>query len=388
LDASLLLLLTSAAIHAYECPSHRTGRDVLHDVGANMTGRTVVINGGDSGIGLGGATALASAGARLIFLGYSTAQANAAIKNITATTGSTDMALIDGFDLSSFKNVRDTASKVLAMTDTIDALVLDAGCFGEPAGGKHNVTENGVEFTFQVNFLGHVLLTKLLLPAVRRAKGRVVFTSSVSGSYTQSGTAGPVVEVMDVCGMSGLSPTCVADAKHIKEVVTRSAPAMPGYGLSSLAFFSYWTRQFWIAGLASREAAAKTGVRALAFHPGVVHTALQPPWMNATSFAALCAPPAAWFQCQCYTDVVTKAFDPIGCPKNLYEGGSNLAFLAAAADAKVDPLAGKLTAACGDIGPVADPVQAMAVAKGAAVAGAYTESLMVLWDSLISDAPF
>jgi NAD(P)-dependent dehydrogenase (short-subunit alcohol dehydrogenase family) len=241
---SVLQRLTFLLIAAegYDCPSHRSGTQVLHDLGANMTGKVVVINGGDSGISLGGATALASAGARLIFLGYSTAQANDAMKNITATTGSTNMVLIDGFDLSSFKNVRDTASKVLVMTETIDVLVLDAGCFGSPKGGKHNITENGVEFTFQVNFLGHVLLTEELLPALRRAKGRVVFTSSVSGSYTQSKTKDlppAPVEVLDVCGMSGLPDTCVQDAKQVEAVVTHNAPAMPGYGVASLAFYSY-----------------------------------------------------------------------------------------------------------------------------------------------------
>jgi hypothetical protein len=106
--------------------------------------------------------------------------------------------------------------------------------------------------------------------------------------------------------------------------------------------------------------------------------------MNATAFVALCEAPTAWFQCQCYTNVATKAFDPYHCPKTLYEGGSNLAFLAAAADSEVDPLVGKLTAACGDIGAVADPVQAMGVTKGKAAADAYTESLMALWDSMIS----
>ena len=274
-----------------------------------MKGKTVVINGGDSGIGLGGATALAAAGADLIFLGYNSEKAQAAMKNITAVTGSTSMSLIDGFDLSSFANVHETATKVLAMAQSIDVLILDAGDFSEPSDGKHNITEDGVEITFQINFLGHVLLTKELLPAVRRAKGRVVFTSSVSGSFVQN-PGGPAVQALEVCGMSGLSATCVEDATHVKAVVTQNAPTMPGYGVASLAFYSYYTRQFWIAGLARREAKAQSGVRALAFHPGVVHTALQPPWMNASAFVAMCKAPSAWFQCQCYNNITTKVFDP------------------------------------------------------------------------------
>ena len=381
---ALIVGLVLPVAAAYECASHWTGKQVLHDIGdPSMKGKTVVINGGDSGIGLGGATALAAAGANIIFLGYNSEKARAAMKNITAVTGSTSMFLIDGFDLSSFANVHETAAKVLAMAQSIDVLILDAGDFSEPSDGKHNITEDGVEITFQINFLGHVLLTQELLPAVRRSKGRVVFTSSVSGSFVQT-PGSPAVQTLEVCGMSGLSATCVEDATHVKAVVTQNAPTMPGYGVASLAFYSYYTRQFWIAGLARREAKAQSGVRALAFHPGVVHTALQPPWMNASVFVAMCKAPSAWFQCQCYTNMTTKVFDPYNCPKTLYEGGSNLAFLAAAPDADVDPLVGKLTAACSDIGPVADPFQAMVAAKGEEEAEAYTDSLMRLWDAMIA----
>ena len=86
--ALIVLVLPVAAV--YECASHWTGRQVLHDIGdPSMKGKTVVINGGDSGIGLGGATALAAAGADLIFLGYNSEKAQAAMKNITAVTTST-----------------------------------------------------------------------------------------------------------------------------------------------------------------------------------------------------------------------------------------------------------------------------------------------------------
>ena len=50
----------------------------------------------------------------------------------------------------------------------------------------------------------------------------------------------------------------------------------------------------------------------------------------------------------------------------------------------MDPLVGKLTAACGDIGPVADPYQAMVAAKGEEEAEAYTNNLMRLWDAMIA----
>lgn len=90
-------------------------------------------------------------------------------------------------DLSSFKSIHTAADKFQADSNRLDILILNAGTMGNPA----VKTEDGFEIQFGTNHVGHFLLTKLLLPSLKKtivdlqAKGmtpdvRVVTLASVA----------------------------------------------------------------------------------------------------------------------------------------------------------------------------------------------------------------
>jgi len=69
----------------------------------------------------------------------------------------------------------------------LDALVNNAGI---GYGGPLELTPiDGLRNQFEVNVLGPVALTQAMLPALRRARGRVVFVSSVGGRVAMAFTA-------------------------------------------------------------------------------------------------------------------------------------------------------------------------------------------------------
>jgi len=132
-----------------------------------MQGKTVVITGGNTGIGKETARELVRMGARVIITTRDVTKGEAAAREVGAE--------VLPLDLASFASIRAFAAKVLATTEPIDVLILNAGGVLQ----KRNETAEGIEATFGINHLGHFLLTELLLDRVRAsAPARIVVVSS------------------------------------------------------------------------------------------------------------------------------------------------------------------------------------------------------------------
>ncbi|KAM6970458.1 retinol dehydrogenase 12-like [Aplochiton taeniatus] len=139
-----------------------------------MDGRTVIITGGNTGIGKATALHLASRGARIILACRNQAKAEDAIKHIQRETGSTDLVFMK-LDLGSLRSVRAFAETFLKTEDRLDLLINNAGLVGD---GR---TEDGYGVQLGVNHLGHFLLTCLLLDRLKRGTGsRIVTLSSMA----------------------------------------------------------------------------------------------------------------------------------------------------------------------------------------------------------------
>ena len=128
----------------------------------DLSGRTVVVTGANSGIGLGAAKALAGAGAHVVLAVRDLGRGQTAAATVT---GSTEVRRLDLADLSS---VREFAE---SWQGDLDILINNAGIMMVPEGR----TADGFEIQFGTNHLGHFALTNLLLPHVT---GRVVTVSS------------------------------------------------------------------------------------------------------------------------------------------------------------------------------------------------------------------
>ena len=133
-----------------------------------------MVTGASSGIGLETVRALARAGARVLVAVRDRVRGAAVVDELVAAGGQAELVVMD---LASFASVRQAAATVLATYPSLDVLVNNAGLVTR----HREVTVDGHERMWQSNFLGHVLVTRLLLDALRRAPApRIVNVSSAA----------------------------------------------------------------------------------------------------------------------------------------------------------------------------------------------------------------
>ncbi|HEY2289484.1 MAG TPA: SDR family oxidoreductase [Thermoanaerobaculia bacterium] len=140
-----------------------------------MQGKTILITGATNGIGLEAAVELARRGARMFLVGRDPERTEAAVAQVKARGGSSD---VSSFlcDFSSQASIRKLAEEVLGKLDRLDVLINNAGAVNK----KRELTVDGIEKTFAVNHLGYFLLTNLLLDLLKRsAPARVVTVASI-----------------------------------------------------------------------------------------------------------------------------------------------------------------------------------------------------------------
>lgn len=140
-----------------------------------MALKTVLITGGNSGIGKAAAQALAAQGFRVVIAARDMQKSQAALAAITAAVPGAQVLALK-LDLADLEQVRAFAADFRQRVPVLDVLVLNAGLF--PLQQQH--TAQGFEMQFGVNHLGHFLLTQLLLDSLRAAPAaRIVVTSSI-----------------------------------------------------------------------------------------------------------------------------------------------------------------------------------------------------------------
>lgn len=135
----------------------------------DLTGKTVIVTGADSGIGQAAARALAGAGARVVSAVRDTEKGKAAA---AATPGLTEVRELD---LASLDSVRAFAA---GWDGPIDLLINNAGV----SGPSLSRTADGFESKFGTNHLGHFALTNLLLEYIT---GRVVTVASQAERFAR-----------------------------------------------------------------------------------------------------------------------------------------------------------------------------------------------------------
>ena len=132
-------------------------------------GKVIVITGSSDGVGAAAARSLAQAGHQIVLVGRSPEKTSRIAAELSA-----DAHIADFADLGA---VRTLAAALLARYPRIDVLANNAG--GVSAAKVRQVTVDGHEWTFQVNYLAPFLLTNLLLDRLIESKASVISTSSV-----------------------------------------------------------------------------------------------------------------------------------------------------------------------------------------------------------------
>jgi NAD(P)-dependent dehydrogenase (short-subunit alcohol dehydrogenase family) len=139
----------------------------------DVSGRTIVVTGSNTGIGRVTAEELARKGARVILACRSEEKTRPVIEGIRAAGGKAEFLALDLGDLDS---VRRAAKTLLDRDEATDVLVNNAG-----QAALRGTTPQGFELAFGINHLGHYLFTRLLLPLLERSPApRIVNVSSKS----------------------------------------------------------------------------------------------------------------------------------------------------------------------------------------------------------------
>ncbi|MFD4440555.1 oxidoreductase [Nocardia sp. NPDC058519] len=216
---------------------HRIGsgfgpRSTVDEVvdGVDLTGKTVLVTGGYSGLGKEATVALAHAGAHVVVPARRVETARKALCDIE----NTEVAELDLADLDS---VRAFSERFLDTGRTIDVLITNAGVMAYPR--RH--VGPGWEAHFAINHLGHFALVNRLRPALARSGARVVAVAS-SGHF-------------------------LADIRWNDLHFSRDYDTWKAYGQSKTANALFATHLDAIG--------AATGVHAYSVHPGSILTPLQ-----------------------------------------------------------------------------------------------------------------
>ena len=139
----------------------------------DLSGRVYIVTGANSGSGLATAKQLASQGAHVVGACRRVDAGEEAFAGFGDVAGSGEVMQLD---LGSLASVRAFAEAFTDRFDRLDGLVNNAGVMAPPKGS----TEDGFETQFGVNYLGHFLLTELLLDTLKAsAPSRIVNVSSV-----------------------------------------------------------------------------------------------------------------------------------------------------------------------------------------------------------------
>jgi NAD(P)-dependent dehydrogenase (short-subunit alcohol dehydrogenase family) len=223
-----------------------------------MSLRTVVITGGNAGLGYACAAALLASKEgppwQVVLACRDQERGRAAVERLTQVGGTPGRVEAISLDLASLASIRVFATELAARVRAgaippLHGLVCNAGV---QSWTKRSFTADGFEATFGVNHLGHFLLVNMLLPILNPPARIVVVASGVHDPANNWGLPAPAWNDTAALSRGELGTAAAAD--------TSVARGQRMYTTSKLAniYFSY--------ALASR---LPPGVTANAFDPGL-----------------------------------------------------------------------------------------------------------------------
>ncbi|GLT77542.1 hypothetical protein SLA2020_491130 [Shorea laevis] len=164
--------------------SKSTAEEVTHNCSCSQL--TAIITGATSGIGAETARVLAKRGVRIVIPVRDLTKATEVKERIQNESPEAEI-IISEIDLSSFASVKRFCSEFLALGIPLNILINNAGIFSQ----NLEFSEDKIEMTFATNYLGHYLLTELLLEkmietaAQTGIQGRIINLSSVVHSWVK-----------------------------------------------------------------------------------------------------------------------------------------------------------------------------------------------------------
>ncbi|XP_056291804.1 dehydrogenase/reductase SDR family member 12 [Pseudoliparis swirei] len=158
----------------YEAASQRF---VTSDLEVDLSGRSFMITGANSGLGKRTALEVATRGGTVHLLCRNQSRAEAARQEIMELSKNQNVHVVD---LSNARGVWEFAQS-FSESSSLHVLALSRGCMVD----QRELTEDGLEKNFATNTLGVSSVTTALVPALKRAQDPRVVTVSSGGMFTQ-----------------------------------------------------------------------------------------------------------------------------------------------------------------------------------------------------------
>ncbi len=203
----------------------------------DLTGRSIIVTGANSGIGFEAAKELAAHGATVTLAVRDVARGAGAAEQIHAAAPGAHVE-VARLDLADLASVREFASGWSAVNpDGLDVLVNNAGVMAIP----RRETVDGFEMQLGTNHLGHFALTGLLVGSLRPG-GRVVTVSSSAHRFGRMDfddlQSAKAYQKWRAYGQSKLANILFALELHRRAgdagVDVRSIAVHPGYAATNL----------------------------------------------------------------------------------------------------------------------------------------------------------
>ncbi len=132
---------------------------------ATLSDKTVLITGSTDGLGKLVARHIAEREATVLVHGRNKTKGDSVLNELTQLTGNRKLIYYNG-DFSSFSQVMELSEEILKDQDHIDILINNVG-IGKGKDNEREISDDGIELRFEVNYLSHVLLTEKLLPLLK-----------------------------------------------------------------------------------------------------------------------------------------------------------------------------------------------------------------------------
>ncbi|OXL85623.1 oxidoreductase [Paenibacillus sp. SSG-1] len=216
----------------------------MQETNMDFQNKVVLITGGTSGVGKAIALGLARLGAKIVIISRNHERGQEALHDIAKATGNEKGEFMVA-DLSLQSSIRKVSEEFKRKYDHLHVLANVGGAVYF----EKQLTSEGIERTFALNYLSHFLLTNELLDMLKESRPSRVITVSGAPRFLKKANFN-VEDVQLVNHFSGLGATAQA--------------------LFARVIFTYeLTRRL-----------EGTGVRAFTFHPGLVQSNLtrNAPW--------------------------------------------------------------------------------------------------------------
>ncbi len=201
----------------------------MNETSMDIKNRVFMITGGTSGVGKAVALGLAKLGAKIVIISRSSESGQNALDSIAEATGN-NMGDFLVADLSLQSSIRNVSEEFKRKYDNLHVLAN----LGEAVYFEKQITQEGRERMFAVNYLSRFLLTNQLLDMLKESRPSRVLTVAGAPRFLKNAKLN-VEDIQlekDFSGLRAASQTMLARTLFTFELAKR----LEGTGVTSVAF--------------------------------------------------------------------------------------------------------------------------------------------------------